>query len=339
MKIVKASHEYMPHHNDPRRFIELVGRTCYKSTDKITDDSASKFVNNLINRNHWAMLEHETIYISCLPRDAKAFVESIYKTYSDPTYFRVTYESVPVGIISGSFRSFYELSKKIDILHTIPYVICYVLKRMYPWIPFEHVGESELSPANQLIADSIGVFSHDEFIRMCKASFPEVVLFPNDKYNISYNNILFKHLTHTVKFICDRGVSHELVRHRPCSFAQESTRYCNYSKDKFGQEITVVRPCFFEPYTMQYKIWEEACYNAENAYFDLIANGASPQEARDVLPNSLKTEIIVTATEQEWQHIVNLRAKGTTGKPHPQMVEIMEPCYKELITITDGRIS
>ena len=159
---------------------------------------------------------------------------------------------------------------------------------------------------------------------------------------------VIEHFNITVKFTTDRGISHEIVRHRIASYAQESTRYCNYSQDKFGEEITVIKPLFFEPWnkdldnrceTVGYGLWARSCEQGEKAYFNLLKKGYTPQEARSVLPNSLKTEIIMTANETEWQHIVNLRAKGTTGKPHPQMVEIMQPWYEELKVLSEGRIS
>ena len=133
---------------------------------------------------------------------------------------------------------------------------------------------------------------------------------------------MIEHAHVSVKFICDRGVSHEIVRHRIASYAQESTRYCNYSQGKFGNEITVIKPLFFDEGTPEYIIWEESCMQAEKAYNELIEMGRSPQEARSVLPNSLKTEIVVTMNLREWIHFFNLRALGTTGSPHPQMKEI-----------------
>lgn len=133
---------------------------------------------------------------------------------------------------------------------------------------------------------------------------------------------MIEHAHVSVKFICDRGVSHEIVRHRIASYAQESTRYCNYSQGKFGNEITVIKPLFFDEGTPEYIIWEESCMQAEKAYNELIEMGRSPQEARSVLPNSLKTEIVVTMNLREWIHFFNLRALGTTGAPHPQMKEI-----------------
>jgi thymidylate synthase (FAD) len=162
---------------------------------------------------------------------------------------------------------------------------------------------------------------------------------------------MLEHSQLSVKFICDRGVSHELVRHRMASFAQESTRYCNYSNEKFGCEITVIKPDFlkdvdpckayeemcendgFLPLSMTdlekaAAHWYDSCLNAEGNYFSIInCYGRSPQEARCVLPNSLKTEVVMTANYREWRHILKLR---TDKAAHPQMRELMVPLLKEL---------
>ena len=130
---------------------------------------------------------------------------------------------------------------------------------------------------------------------------------------------VLEHCSFTVKFTCDRGVSHEIVRHRMASYCQESTRYCNYSKDDFNNEITVIKPCFFERGTIPYIHWESACKVAEIAYFDLLTYGCTPQEARSVLPNSLKTEVVMTANIREWRHFLKLR---TAPSSHPQMREV-----------------
>ncbi len=130
---------------------------------------------------------------------------------------------------------------------------------------------------------------------------------------------VLEHCSFTVKFICDRGVSHEIVRHRLASYCQESTRYCNYSKDGFGNEITVIQPCFLNPNTDGWKLWKEACEAAETAYFNLLDYGCSPQEARSVLPNSLKTEVVMTANVREWRHFLKLRCAPAA---HPQMQEV-----------------
>lgn len=196
MKIINASTEILtPITGDELRQIEYAGRTCYKSEDKITDDSAKKFVENLIKRGHEAMLEHSSL---------------------------------------------------------------------------------------------------------------------------------------SVKFICDRGVSHELVRHRLASFAQESTRYCNYSKDKFGNELTFIKPCFLESGTDPYLYWQNAMSDVEMYYFAMLGEGCTPQEARSVLPNSIKTEVVMTANYREWRHFFWLRAARKTGPAHPQMEELTVPLLYEV---------
>ena len=147
---------------------------------------------------------------------------------------------------------------------------------------------------------------------------------------------MIEHSSLSVKFVVDRGVSHELVRHRIASFAQESTRYCNYSKDKFGNEITVILPCFFDTgmgilsNSLVYQEWKLACECAEERYFNLLKMGATPQQARTVLPNSLKTEITITANYREWRNFFKLR---TAEASHPQMREITIPLLKELKTL------
>lgn len=143
---------------------------------------------------------------------------------------------------------------------------------------------------------------------------------------------MIEHSSLSVKFIVDRGVSHELVRHRLCSFAQESTRYCNYSSDKFGTEITVIEPIFLddENSSLCKNIWIEAMKEAEHQYFRLLTFGAFPQEARSVLPNSLKTEVIMTANYREWRHFFKLR---TEIAAHPQMRQVTIPLLKELKTL------
>lgn len=133
---------------------------------------------------------------------------------------------------------------------------------------------------------------------------------------------VIEHEKITVLFIIDRGISHELVRHRIGSYSQESTRYCNYSKDKFGHEITVIDPFFFTPGSIEYKLWEESCLMAEKNYLQLLANGAAPQEARAILPTCLKTEIAVTFNIREWRHFFNLRCAHAA---HPQMRQAAIP--------------
>lgn len=174
----------------------------------------------------------------------------------------------------------------------------------------------------------------------------------------NHHEAMLEHASMTVRFIVDRGVTHEAVRHRLSSFAQESTRYCNYSQDKFGSEITVIEPVFykdipagdkklaqkilsetthFDPedkrmsdeLLRRYAAWWNDCSRAEQSYFLLLRLGATPEEARAVLPISLKSEIVWTANMREWRHIFKLRAAGQTGRPHPQIVQVMVPLLEE----------
>lgn len=137
---------------------------------------------------------------------------------------------------------------------------------------------------------------------------------------------VIEHFNVSAKFICDRGVANEIVRHRLASYCQESTRYANYSKERFGKEITVIEPVFFKKGTIGYAEWESACQKAEKAYFKLLKLEATPEEARSVLPTSLKTELIMTANLREWRHFFKLR---TSKASHPQMREVANILLKE----------
>lgn len=130
---------------------------------------------------------------------------------------------------------------------------------------------------------------------------------------------VIEHEKISVKITCDRGVTHEIVRHRLASYSQESTRYCNYAKEQFGKEITVIKPCFWKEDSKEYAVWKASMEETEQRYFQLIELGATPQEARSVLPNSLKTEIVVTMDLREWRHFLRLR---TSEASHPQMREV-----------------
>lgn len=142
----------------------------------------------------------------------------------------------------------------------------------------------------------------------------------------SGHHSVIEHVSATVRIVCDRGVTHELVRHRLASFSQESTRYCNYGSGKFGGELTFIKPCFWDQNSYSMSLWRATIAAAETAYLSMLDSGATPQEARSVLPNSLKTEIVVTANFREWRHIFELR---TAKAAHPQMREIMGPLLDE----------
>ena len=148
----------------------------------------------------------------------------------------------------------------------------------------------------------------------------------------NHHEAMLEHASVMVRFTVDRGVSHEIVRHRLASFAQESTRYCNYSKDKFDNEITFIKPCFWDYEDPLYKKLVTVLSASEVTYMHMVNNGATPQEARSVLPNSLKTEVVMTANIREWRHFFRLRAACETGMPHPQMLEVAVPLFQEMST-------
>ena len=130
---------------------------------------------------------------------------------------------------------------------------------------------------------------------------------------------VIEHASVSFKIICDRGVTHELVRHRLASYSQESTRYCDYTAGKFGGELTFIKPCFWSEDDENYRLWLRSMELAEKNYLALRANGAKPEEARSILPNSLKTEIFVTMNLREWRHFLKLR---TSERAHPQMRQV-----------------
>ena len=138
---------------------------------------------------------------------------------------------------------------------------------------------------------------------------------------------VLEHESITVRFVCDRGISHEIVRHRLASYSQESTRYCNYINDRFGYEITFIKPCFLKEGTVAYVLWITAMHLANIMYSDMLSEGCTPQEARSVLPNSTKTEVVMTANLREWRHFLKLR---TAKAAHPQMRELTVPLLHEL---------
>lgn len=189
-------------------------------------------------------------------------------------------------------------------------------------VPQSYTIESVLSP--QLIVDI------ERYGRTCYKSEDREINEETAKKFVSMliergHHSVLEHGSATVRFVCDRGVSHEIVRHRIASYSQESTRYCNYAKDKFGNEITVIDP---SPHMSkeQFRFWYAACEWAEGAYFKLVGEGAKPQMARSVLPNSLKTEIVMTANPREWRHFFTMRAAAPA---HPQMRELACPLLKE----------
>lgn len=308
----------------PYEQIERVGRTCYKSEDKATKGSAVAFCLQMKNNHHYAMLEHYMVHMA-IKKDLGVTMKHNITVYNELKHkdfgkFIIWDNCTNVVYMSASFRTLLELLENVKIVEVV-YNLSNALNNKFP----------ELFPIKENFADNydIKIFDTDE-------DFKADVMSNVDEWDVY--DILRHHITHTVRFTTDRGVSHELVRHRPCSFAQESTRYCNYSKGKYGNEITVIKPCFYELDSEAYKLWVKGCEQDEETYMSLIGLGCKAQEARDSLPTSVKTELIMTATEEEWQHIINLRYHGTTGAPHPQMKEVMSMAYPKLIDASENRL-
>lgn len=300
MKLIKPSFEIWEQPTGLEgayKQIEKVGRVCYKSEDKITEDSAKPFVNRMIKSGHGAMLEHGTVYLFC---PTEEYVDS-----------------------NGDVQYYNPLEK------------------------YQNNNYSALVDSNE------GIYVTTNLRVLVENGWMGDLQYLCEPTEFHEKRV-------TVHFVCDRGVSHEFVRHRVMSFAQESTRYCNYSKDKFGNELTFIIPEWcpeiregsnkgWDPCSIYDKLYLQHLQNAENTYFALLKqwdervpdkryksgfknNPWTPQQARAVLPNSLKTELVVTGFTSDWNHFFDLRARGTTGAPHPQAKELAEPLMEEFVT-------
>ena len=191
-----------------------------------------------------------------------------------------------------------------------------------------------IEPSVELISelDAEKIMKHIELAgRVCYKSESRISDKSAEKFiaNIikSGHESVIEHVSLTFKIICDRGVTHEIVRHRLASYSQASTRYCNYASDKFGNELTFIKPCFWSEDDANYKLWAETMRLVEKNYLAMIANGAQPQQARSILPNSLMTEIFMTANLRELRHFLKLRC---SKRAHPQMREVALKIYKIL---------
>ena len=272
--------------------IELAGRTCYKSTDKITEDSAKPFVDRMILSNHTAMLEHGTVYLFIPEKEYdKQLSLYSYGVKACERYGRIHFEEGGVYVTTNY---------RVIVEHNLYYLLDFICK------PTE-----------------------------------------------------FHEKRYTFRCITSIGVTREMNRHRVNSIAEQSTRYCNYSKEKFGGEITFCIPDWIDlpegkayyhdginyragvkeedPYdfvsinptslgdekkAIQYTYWLNTLKHCEEEYFFLLKSGWQPQQAREVLPLCTATEIIHTAFASDWRHFFDLRYFGTTGKPHPNMHQL-----------------
>lgn len=275
MKLIESSVQIIEE-KDPYKMIELAGRTCYKSEDKITENSAKEFVDRMIKLGHGAMLEHGTVYLTITATSPEV------RKYEINPYSRV--KKISVDGING---------------------------RAYITTNYRVLVENKWS---------------DDLKYQCDPT-------PSHEKRI------------TVKFICDRGVSHEFVRHRVFSFAQESQRYCNYNKDKFNNELTFIKPTWLNIPTGDYTYWDGDwcdidnmkiqlpsdngiadnflwCLNNAGMQYRLLINkGLKPQEARAILPNAIKTELVMTGFESDWEHFFELRCSGAA---HPDAKKLAD---------------
>lgn len=333
MKIVKAGTQIfeIPEPTDRfgvLKYLERIGRVCYKSEEKISDESCIKFIQNIRNRKHWAMLEHYIFTISVTEEIYNDITDRSWLNAGNPDFIqairfinRTYWPSAPSEdmkyLVSGSATAFNYLWQ-CKCFHGIAAagipIICQFLKDIIPEVMMDPYGYDIRSLNND-----IRLLSRDEVTNLPA-------------------NLRKVHDFASVMFTVDRGVSHELVRHRPCSWAMESTRYCNYSSGKFDNEITVVDPFFFDSDDKLYEhnTWEDACLESEGAYMDLIDNGSKPQEARSILPHSVKTDIVMTAILGEWEHFFNMRVPETA---HPQMREVSVPLLSNMDIFTGGMFS
>lgn len=318
MRLIKPSFEILEQGPGLRgiyKQIELAGRTCYKSLDKITDDSAEGFVNRMITSKHYAMLEHGTV---CLKVQDK--VNEIGMTvpdlglkgnYSNNPYSRVNYQTENIKLYDRVLAEY------------APVTTTYIT-------------------TNLRVLVENGWF--DDLKYLCE---------PTE----------FHKKRVTVRFTTSNSIMREFTRHRSHSFAVESTRYCNYSKDKFNNEITFIEPSwfnkeicdldyikyptlpegFFPEYDYSYweeekhKITKEAMFiwsllTSEKAYLEAIRLGAKPQEAREVLPLATKCDMVMTGFVSDWEHFFDLRSRGTTGAPHPDAKALADPLMHEFET-------
>ena len=295
MKLIKPSFEIREQPSGLEgvyKQIERVGRVCYKSEDKITEDSAKPFVDRMIASGHGAMLEHGTVYLKC--------ETEVINRYIHPE--------------DGEEEDFNKLEK-------------------YEYNSYSVTNDDGIY---LYVTTNLRVLVENDWLDDL-----QYICEPTEYHEEKI----------TVKFVCDRGVSHEFVRHRVFSFAQESTRYCNYSKGKFGYQLTCIIPSWLGLEEGSYSLEDveekydkcliiDRCKNAEEAsfvralchaereYFDLLELNWKAQQARDVLPNSLKTELVMTGTIKQWEGFFKLRDAGSA---HPQAYELAHPLHEEFI--------
>ena len=278
--------------------IERCGRLCYKSEDKITEDSAPPFIRRILKYGHNSVAEMAVLTLK-VSVGSESDVTRLHGAL--PKYLHIDRVEKDL-LISGSVRAFRELFQAHPNLKVVKGVTGYLHSR-HPLFFEDIVPEKGIVPQSGIAVEKIPL--------------EEVEQLP------AY--LLAKHRFIAVTFIVNRAVTHEMVRHRPCGFLQESQRYCRYSENKFGSQITFIKPLFYKEDSQEYRLWEEAMAESERIYLQLLET-STPQAARTVLPNSCKTELIVYANLLQWLHMFKLR---TSKGADPSMREVMTPLLAE----------
>ena len=275
--------------------IEACGRICYKSEDKISPESAEPFIRNIIKHGHNSVTEMAVLTLR-IQYDTESFASQLFQLV--PKFLHIDKVEKKELLVTGSVRAFRELYQSNPSVKMVKAIAAY-LAQHHP------LFYEDLLPGRGLIKQ--------EGIMVEKVPLETVEGFPAD--------LLAKHRHVAVLFVVNRAVTHEIVRHRPVSYLQESQRYCRYSQDKFGNEVTFIKPMFFKKGSNEYRLWEQAMEETESIYLKLLET-STPQAARTVLPNSCKTELITFANLLEWLHIFKLR---TSKGAEPSMREVMIP--------------
>lgn len=295
MKIIKQSFEPWEDTGDHIKNIARAARICYKSEDKAKEDETN-FVKGIIKQQHNSCLEMSVIHLRFHTDDWNELCSLVESKYLTVDWIK-SEESDVTLLCTGSIRAWREWL----ISNTAQEE---VITRVYKLLNSTHaLFFKGLKSEKLILSDYIKIYQiESQYI-------PE--------------EIRHRHIHQAIKFITNRAVTHELVRHRPVAFLQESQRYCRYSEDKFGNEVTFIEPSAFkydEPFFKS--TWITACEQAERHYFNMLEFGASPQAARTVLPNSCKTEIVVYASLKQWEHIFAMRE---STKAEPSMLEAIRP--------------
>lgn len=279
--------------------LEVCGRICYKSEEKIDRDSALPFVKKIAEHGHNSVMEMAvvTLAVKCSDEQFAALLAL------EPKYLFIDRldDEILVTASIRSFRELYQRAGKTPLVEAM--------------VGFQVDSHSYLFEG---IWDGGHGLREESNIQVRKLDLQEVEGLPAA--------LVANHRFCGVKLTVNRAVTHEIVRHRPCSYLQESQRYCRYSQDKFGNQVTFIKPMFYKEGTEEFSLWQKAMEDTEKIYLQLL-DTSTPQAARTVLPNSCKTEIIVYCNLTEWKHIFKLR---TSPAAEPSMREVMIPLAAEM---------